>query len=174
MGIQRKRCPRCKKLKTLDKFYKRNGPTAKKEGRVGAPYGYCKPCNNKRMADTPYKFFSQLLSTARLRTRYKKINRGWNEKELVDKNYLVELYKKQKGLCAITGFSMKMERGGKSSDENYKYNISMDRIDNSLGYVVGNIRLVTKQANVMRNRLEDHELIVWASAIVNTLSSDDK
>ena len=174
MGIQTRRCPRCKKLKTLDYFYKRNGPTAEKEGRIGEPYGYCKTCNNKSMADTPYKFFSQLLSNARLRTRYKKAKKGWDENELVDKHYLVELYKRQKGLCAITGFPMKMERGGRTLHENYKYNISMDRINNRLGYVVGNIRLVTKQANVMRNRLEDHELIVWATAIVKTLGSDDK
>jgi len=173
LDIQRRRCPRCKKLKTLDNFYKRNGPRSKKEGRSGEAYGYCKSCGNKHMAGTPYKFFSGLLSNARTRTINKKANKGWDADELVDKHYLVELYKKQKGLCAITGFAMKMDRGSKATDPNHKYNISIDRIDNARGYVVGNVRLTTKQANIMRNRLEDHELLLWAAAILKTLGSDD-
>jgi hypothetical protein len=45
-------------------------------------------------------------------------------------------------------------------------NISIDRIDSSLGYDPSNIQLVCVQANKMKAELNQKELVSWCSDIV--------
>lgn len=70
------------------------------------------------------------------------------------------LYKSQAGLCALSGYTMNLNRGT-------IYSISVDRLDNSLGYVIDNIRLVCKAVNIMRNTLSDLELVAFCKKIAD-------
>ncbi len=63
-----------------------------------------------------------------------------------------ELYESQNGLCKLSGLPMVKERGS-------IYSMSVDRIDNNKGYILGNIRLVCQAVNMMRRTLNDTEFI---------------
>lgn len=74
----------------------------------------------------------------------------------LDSDYLKELYTAQKGKCAISGELMTLFGGKNRTTSNV---ISLDRIDNSLGYVKGNVQLVTAKINFMRGKMDVPELI---------------
>lgn len=44
---------------------------------------------------------------------------------------------------------------------------SLDRIDNSNGYLQGNVRFVSKIANYARNEYSDDDLLEFCNAVVN-------
>lgn len=65
--------------------------------------------------------------------------------------YLKELWNKQDGKCALTGFPMTYYLyNGKRNP----YNISIDRINPNKGYEIGNIQLVCSMANMMKGELD--------------------
>ena len=47
------------------------------------------------------------------------------------------------------------------------YSASIDRKNNDLGYIVGNIQLVCSMVNRMKHTLNDSELYWWAKNIVD-------
>jgi hypothetical protein len=73
---------------------------------------------------------------------------------------LLEILKKQKGLCALSGIPM---THGKTVMETA---ISIDRIDSSVGYRVNNIQLVCHRINVMKMDMDDNSLWWWAKNLV--------
>ena len=76
---------------------------------------------------------------------------------------VVNLYCKQKGLCAISGVEMTYNQfGGKCPT-----NISIDRIDSSKGYELENVQLVCSLVNTMKMQYSTEELIKWCKQIVN-------
>lgn len=80
--------------------------------------------------------------------------------------HMLHLWDKQNGCCAITGFKMTHEMGNGYR----KLNASVDRIDNAVGYIQGNIRLVCRMANQMRFDMSDGELLGWCRAIIQNLA----
>lgn len=73
--------------------------------------------------------------------------------------YLKSLYDDQRGLCAVTGIFM---QGG----ENSLLGLSVDRIQPTLGYVKGNVRLVTRQANCAKLNGTDDDLFEFARNVI--------
>ena len=74
---------------------------------------------------------------------------------------LVELYMEQDGRCASMGcqltFTTKDNATGRYGTENRWSTLSIDRLDNSKGYVKGNVRLICWAANCMRLTLSVEE-----------------
>lgn len=60
-------------------------------------------------------------------------------------SYVAELLKEQKGICAITGLAIDTDSNG------LRGTASLDRIDNSEGYVINNVWWVHKDINKMKN-----------------------
>lgn len=58
-------------------------------------------------------------------------------------DYLWDLYKCQGGKCSLTGDEIQLSNGKSQS-------ASLDRIDSSRGYVVGNVQWVHKDINLMK------------------------
>ncbi len=58
----------------------------------------------------------------------------------VDRDYLYQLFKKQDGKCAVSGVTMKIEKGAVTC-------LSLDQITPGLGYVEGNIQWVAWAVN---------------------------
>lgn len=51
-------------------------------------------------------------------------------------------------------------------------NISVDRIDNTIGYVQGNVRLVCFMVNNIRSDMSDIEMMWWCQKIVDNCTAD--
>lgn len=82
--------------------------------------------------------------------------------------YLVSLYEKQKGCCAISGRSLSL--GSVRTGEYEKDTLSIDRIDSSRGYIQGNVHLVTLQVNYAKNQGSLEDLKNLCNDIINHLT----
>lgn len=79
--------------------------------------------------------------------------------------HLNEIWQQQNGICPFTGFKLEL-RAYTDRDRLSIKSASLDRIDNSKGYVIGNVRFVSVMFNLARNKFSDKEVIEFAHAIV--------
>lgn len=79
-----------------------------------------------------------------------------------EKTYLKELWEKQNYTCALSGIKMTtlFFKGRVNT------NMSVDRIDNSKGYIKGNIQLVCMAINQMKNDLSQEALLFFCNKII--------
>ena len=76
----------------------------------------------------------------------------------IDLHYIAELWINQKGLCNESALPMSFDAG--SQENKNPFSCSIDRIDNSKGYVKSNVRLVTHWANNSKS--------TWDKSVVET------
>lgn len=103
----------------------------------------------KSMNNVPEKYIQHML--------YKK------ERSAISKEYILELLEKQNGKCAISGIEMTFIKI--PGHPKVHTNLSIDRIDSSKGYEVGNVHLVCAIVNIMKNTLSLEELKWWCTKI---------
>jgi hypothetical protein len=143
-----RQCGICGVVKHRSQFDKRHG-------RV------CRKCLSDRM-----KF--KRSGSIKMSLNHKLTKAKGRKKFSVDINveYLLELWDFQKGLCAVTKIPMI------TTDTDSDLGVSIDRLDNDKGYIVGNVRLTCARVNLMRNTLSDSMLYWWASAISTGIYED--
>jgi len=131
---------------------------------------YCsKLCKDKaqdRRYGTAYATEKTLRSRGASLTRYlRSLLNHKQRKAHLTTEMLLELYASQSGLCALSGRPMTyiLMQGRVAT------NISIDQIVAQGGYTPGNIRLVCKQANVMKFTETDEQLLAWCKDIIKTL-----
>jgi hypothetical protein len=95
------------------------------------------------------QFFAKSLKMARSRDKMK----GWASDNNVTVSYLVGLYHGQNGKCCHTNEPMTIVRGLVEGAVVTDL-CTMERIDNTLGYTVGNIMLACDGINRMRSDME--------------------
>lgn len=81
-------------------------------------------------------------------TYFHRIQRGAHLRKLefnVTPEHLWDLYQTQKGLCAVTGLPIPFNRKAA-----HPCTASLDRVDSTRGYVVGNVQWVHKDINRMK------------------------
>lgn len=84
--------------------------------------------------------------------------------------YLEELWKQQKGLCALSGIKMTFElKRGRTHT-----NLSIDKIDRNKGYIIGNIQLVCMACNQIKSDLTDNEVYYFCKKIVEQYEDQNK
>jgi hypothetical protein len=66
--------------------------------------------------------------------------------------------------CTYLGIVLTDIRGG----GRYDSNISLDRINNTIGYVKGNLQVISSKANYMKRNASIEELIEFAKGVLNT------
>ena len=108
-------------------------------------------------ARSPRSYLSQLRSY-------------YGRRETLSLDFLEGLYHSQEGLCAVTGEVLQHTQGGGKNP----YNMSIDRIDSSLGYLESNVRLVCYQVNLMKMELTDEQLKEWCLKVLNGNPKDNK
>lgn len=72
--------------------------------------------------------------------------------------YIRELWEKQKGRCAYTNVKLFLPKLNAAHETNYNHMASIDRIDNNLGYIKGNVQFVSVSVNWLKNRMDDKHL----------------
>lgn len=71
----------------------------------------------------------------------------------------------QQWKCALTGVDIKFAVNLR--DSRLEQTASLDRIDNTRGYQLGNIQWLHKKVNIMKNIMDQSELIDWCRKIVS-------
>ena len=69
--------------------------------------------------------------------------------------------------CSSCGTFVAGEKG------NYEYTPSLDRIDPTKGYIKGNVWVITKRANTMKNSATREELLKFADNIYKYFGDND-
>lgn len=85
------------------------------------------------------------------------------------KEYIWKIYQEQKGLCAFTGEEIYFCKKRLIDSNGRKKRIttaSVDRKDNSKGYIEGNIQLVHKDVNIMRRNYSIERFIEVCKKVV--------
>lgn len=147
----------------------------------------CKYCEQSFISKQPWAKFcctvhKQRYNWPQVKNRYKTVDHKFKRLYqscksrdpdcTISSDYLKELFTLQKGCCALTGSNLLFVHGtGYGLNKETLFNTSVDRIDQSKGYEIGNVRLVCYQANMMRSILTDTELVEWCSRIVENLSN---
>lgn len=70
----------------------------------------------------------------------------------ITKEYVWDLFLRQNKKCALSGLDISFKK-------NIFYECSIDRINSNKGYVKGNIQLVVKEINYMKNKTDNKEFI---------------
>ena len=81
--------------------------------------------------------------------------------------FLKTLWESQKGRCPYTGWEMLLPahgHGWNKSSKNIK-RASLDRKNNSLGYVCGNVQFVSVMANLAKSEYQDEDLFEFCEAV---------
>ena len=68
----------------------------------------------------------------------------------IDLDYLVKLLAAQDGKCALSGWALEFTRGGDFKGGKNPRGCTIDRIDNALGYVPGNVQLACCLPNYLK------------------------
>jgi hypothetical protein len=160
-ALKEKICKDCNELKNIDLFDKasyKNGNTCIRNT--------CKECLKTQKKQYYKKQVENDLGLSSNRSAeawitkiiYKASKR--NKLFEIDKEYVLNIYKKQNGKCALSGQILTFHKNNLSS------NISIDRIDSSKGYVIGNIQLVCTHVNIMKWDKSTEELLSWCEKII--------
>ena len=151
-----KTCSNCKKEKSYSEFH------AKAESSDGHS-SWCKDCRKhysdetypkkrikdiERLSKNPDNFLKHWLSDKRKNSRHP-------VDDDITLDYLMDLWNKQKGLCALSQQPMTHMKGKVYT------NISVDRIDSSINYRKGNLQLVCYMFNIWKGKLSNEEFKNW-------------
>lgn len=153
-------CYSCKEYKPLDCFDRNPGKwfRAEKDTR-------CKECKKKAYLRRKEKNRGSKDLNRLLYERFHGLKDRSDKKNIdcnIDLQYLHELWDKQKGLCALSGIPMTYY----FDSGRVPTNLSVDRIDSSLGYIKGNIQLVCMAVNQMKNGLTVEQLKYFCKSIL--------
>ena len=123
----------------------------------------CYPCrqraHQKRVSSSPEVYLRQLH--AKSKAACKKGKRLALDFKITPED-IIDLYHKQQGRCALSGVILTHHKDGSGHKE---FNISIDRLNNDLGYTIDNIRLVAYRLNMMRGTMTNDMFYWWIRTI---------
>jgi len=113
-------------------------------------------CSISTVRRVKKKFNINVIKGSQHKNSYMEITNKWwyrltrsPHKFNITPQYIWELYLKQNKKCALTGLDIRFPRRGEKADRDGT--VSIDRIDNTKGYIRGNIQLVTIRINLMKH-----------------------
>ncbi len=173
-----KKCSKCEKNKSLEEFY---NYSSSKDGKTH----HCKECMSKYRKSVKEKSRLYMKNMRKNNNEKVKETRRKSWRNLDPRKKLLQQSKnraKRKNIlhnidieditipkiCPVLKVPFIIGTKG-----NYQYTHSIDRIDNSKGYVKGNIQVMTMKANNMKNSASKKELIMFAKSILKNYKDDD-
>ena len=126
---------------------------------------YCKKCKHEKDKEHRRNYDQDTKLYKMLQSRWLGARDRANRHNLqfdLTKEFLQELWNKQKGLCALSGIPMTYEL---DSGRTFT-NVSIDRINTNLGYTQDNIQLVCMAVNQMKSDMSLQELYMFCESIV--------
>jgi hypothetical protein len=120
----------------------------------------CSKCKSEHLhnKNSTGKIPSSIKLGAKYRSKY--FGREYN----ITDEYLYNLFLSQNSRCYFTNVELHFT----NTHMNRKYSTaSLDRIDNSLGYIEGNVRWVHKKINLIKNDISDEDFIKMCELVVN-------
>ena len=123
---------------------------------------YCsQSCTNYYNKDSEkIKYFrrSSVINSLRAvlwgaKARAKRLNREYN----LTQKYVLDLLETQEGKCAATGILLEPSAQRTCQNKN-PFTVSIDRIDSSKGYIIGNIQIVCSIYNSAKNSYSTEEV----------------
>lgn len=152
-GRYAKLCPCCGVQQTY--LRKNYAKLSLKEGKT------CKSCSNKTTENSHrgwhrgvrVSWYNKFETSAKLR--------GLTWELTIDD--VADLLDKQEGKCALTGWDIEFPESGHAQ----KAPASIDRINSSLGYVLGNVQLLTRHVNMMKQAYDNDYFIEVCKAVAN-------
>lgn len=182
-----KYCKSCDTTKPIEMFTKLNRKSFTK-GNIKRNYlpkdgyhSYCKECNAKRAREFRLKYKEatgnsdyrgtgkikdypsedrRLISAIRHRISTAKRNNKRTDRPFnLEVDYMYKLWKKQKGLCALTGFPMSLD-----GDTNIR--LSIDKIVPKLGYNEGNVQWTIFSANRAKGDLTEQDFLKLCRMVI--------
>jgi hypothetical protein len=112
-----------------------------------------------------YSPFRMHLSSARAHSRQRS---GESQECSITLKDLKEQWDKQQGICPYTGWVLDNPSSSKWGPNypSHAARASLDRIDSSKGYVVGNVQFVAKIANFAKHGFDESVLFEFCKAVV--------
>jgi hypothetical protein len=97
----------------------------------------------------------------------KAIRKGIDFSSTLTPEFVDELYKKQKGMCALTGKKIILR-------PRKDINASLDRIDSNVGYIENNVQWIHKDINFIKSNLLQDDFLRLCDIINNYNSNSSK
>lgn len=145
MASENRKCAICGVVKLVSTF--------------GVRGNICNVCRRRRAKESHSESVRQFLHMKLIKAKSRK---GGHPVE-VSVDYLIDIWRLQKGMCALSGLPM-------AFDESFpERSVSIDRIDCDKGYLVGNLRLVCSNINFMRRNMLDSEFYWWCKAVAENM-----
>lgn len=94
------------------------------------------------------------------------LNRNKEFSKDLTPEYLYSLLESQDFKCALTG-DLLLPEDGSLDHIRKELPLSLDRIDSSKGYIVGNVQWVTKRANIIKGDMNYEDLLKECNKIIN-------
>jgi hypothetical protein len=152
-------CSKCDTEKLVSEFYKHSG-------RRDGLHSWCKSCCSIAQKESTKKRYATFdgriptfLNSCKLNAR----KRG-NEFSLTPKDFK-EMWSFQQGICAYSGIPMSLE-------PNMSTSVSVERVDNNIGYTKSNTVLVCKAVNAMKSDMKGDDFFAWCKSIVEWLGDE--
>lgn len=117
--------------------------------------------NNRRDDFTQFRWFIRRIACRASKKGYQSD---------IDLSFLRDLWHFQNGICPFTGWKLILPYDAEkwSADTPFgTHSASLDRIDNSKGYLKGNVRFVSVIFNFARNKFTDEDVIEFSKSIVS-------
>ena len=114
--------------------------------------------DNRKDEFTPFRYYLR-----NVRNRFKFFN--------LTLEYLKELWEEQKGICPYTGLQLQLATYTKNHN-NPIYTASLDRIDSSKGYEIGNVQFISTAINYMKNTMSHEDTLKLCKIIAEKYSGD--
>lgn len=119
-------------------------------------------CSKRKKDDlSPFKPFVN-------RAKRREIESSKGYEVNITPEYLKDLWDKQGGKCCISGVELTLKLN------HTPYQASLDRINNSIGYIKGNVRFVALIYNYAKNTFSDDEVIDFCKNVWNRLDNGNQ